>query len=113
MNVENKNRRKQSNGEKNFQENLGLAICQPACQNVGPLGHLASPPARTWDHLCFLCCSCSTLLFQIVAQQPAGDFAIEKRDLRRWWHSDRPGQTRISREHETRPARTSLMENLS
>ena len=113
MNVENKNRRKQSNGEKNLLENLRLAICQPARQNVGPLGYLASPPARTWDHLYFLCCSCSTLLFQIVVQQPAGDFAIEKRDLRRRWHSDRPGQTRVSGEYESRPARTSLAENLS
>ena len=96
MNVENKNRRKQSNGEKNLQEHLGLAICQPARQNVGPLGHLASPPARAQGFLAtlparspergtisvFSVASCSTLLFQIVAQQPAGDFAIEKRDLR-------------------------------
>src|SRR5437016_3467174 len=60
MNVENKNRRKQSNGEKNLQEHLGLATlparpperraswppCQPARQNVGPSLFSLLPPVQ-------------------------------------------------------------------
>ena len=46
MNVENNNRRKQSNGEKNLQENLGLAICQPARQNVEPSLFSLLPPVQ-------------------------------------------------------------------